>query len=65
MSTEEQKPPTGEQIPLIVGDLRVGYFQVNRKSTLGCGNFGSVFPGYSTTDPTLEVAIKYETAHNG
>lgn len=65
MSGEEQKPPTGDQIPSVVGDMKHGYFQLNRKGALGCGNFGSVFSGVSTTDPTLDVAVKFEVSHNG
>lgn len=65
MSTEEQRPPTGDQIPSTVGDSKSGYFAVNRKMPLGAGNFGSVFSGTSMLDPSLEVAIKFETAHAG
>lgn len=65
MSTDEQKPPNGDQIPAIVGDPRTGSFVVHRKANLGAGNFGSVFSGVAVNDPSLEVAIKFEVAHNG
>ena len=63
--TEEVKPPTGDEVPPEVGDLVTGYFTVLRKKTLGCGNFGAVFPGVSKQNPRLEVAIKFEGSHNG
>jgi hypothetical protein len=65
MSEGDQKPPTGEQIPSVVGDSRAGWFQITSKTTLGAGNFGSVFAGVSRADPSLSVAIKFETAHAG
>lgn len=60
----EVKPPTGDEVPPEVGDA-TNTFVVGRKKALGCGNFGAVFPGVSKSAAKLEVAIKFEIAHNG
>lgn len=65
MSDEGQKPPSSDAIPATVGDRHSGLFTIQRKGNLGAGNFGSVFCGVSVNNPSLEVAVKFETAHCG